>query len=376
LFENIRGQERTLAILKQAVVSDRAAHSYLFHGPAGVGKFTTALYFGMALNCTAQPEARPCGVCNSCRKFLNLSHPDLFYHFPSPNLEFTPDGESKARTDREKLLREYSAFIENRRSTPWREFRFGGNSEIRIDIIRWLEHRIHISAHEGRYKIAIIEDADLINQSAANAFLKTLEEPPTDTVIILTTCRPDALMPTILSRCQRVAFRLLPRRIVEEELSKLGSLEPLAVKTYARIAGGNLEKAMRLAETGNLETREDAVKFLEIVIAQDDIAFIAFMQKRFATKAQAALLDFLAYLFVLIADIGLYKNLTGEIANIDRTKLFDYCYQRRMNLDEEIVDILGLLETIRTRVETNNVSPQLSMIRIYHLLGERFGFRN
>jgi DNA polymerase III subunit delta' len=373
VFSRIRGQERALALLKRAVTGDRAAQSYLFHGPEGVGKFTTALYFGMALNCHAAPELRPCGTCPSCRKFLALTHPDLLYHFPSPNMEFTTDGESKAK-NREKLLQEYQGFLDNRRKTPWREYRFSANCEIRIDVIRWLEHRVSISVHEGRCKVVIMEAAENLNTNAANAFLKTLEEPPPDTVIILTSSRPDALLPTILSRCQRVAFRLPPRRVVEEELIRLGSLDALAVKTYARIAGGNLEKALQLAENGDLEVRGDVLEFLEIVVSQDDVAFLAFLQKKFASKAQAALLEFLTHLFVLIADIGLYKNLPGEIANIDRTKLFDLCYRKRIDLDEEIVDILNAVEEIRRRVE-GNVSPQLAVIRLYHVLGARFGLR-
>lgn len=362
-----------MAILRRAIDTDQVPQSYLFHGPDGVGKFAAALYFGMAINCHAAPGLRPCGECNSCKKFMALSHPDLIYHFPSPNLEFTPEGESRSK-NREKLLKEYAEYVENRRTTPWREYRFSANSEIRIDVIRWLEHRVNVSLHEGRYKVVIVEAADQMNASAANAFLKTLEEPPANTVLILTTARPDAMLPTILSRCQRVAFRALPRHIIEEELTRNPALEPLAVKTYARIANGNMQLALQLAETGDLETREDVLEFLEIVVSQDDLAFLAFLRQKFGTKAQAALLEFLTHLLVVVADIGLYKNLPSEIANIDQTRLFDMCYRRNMAIDEDIADMMNTIEAVRRRVE-GNVSPQLALIRLYQYLGREFGFR-
>jgi len=86
MFRNIKGQAGALKILKLALENNRVAQAYLFHGSDGVGKFTTALYFGMALNCLSKSEFRPCGVCASCRKFMALDHPDLIYLFPTPNL--------------------------------------------------------------------------------------------------------------------------------------------------------------------------------------------------------------------------------------------------------------------------------------------------
>ncbi|MCD4651742.1 MAG: DNA polymerase III subunit delta', partial [Candidatus Cloacimonetes bacterium] len=95
LFSKIRGQQKAIKILEHALETGKCAQSYLFYGPAGTGKFTTALYFGMALNCLDESEARPCGVCLSCRKLINFSHPDFIFVFPSPNLEMTPEGDVK-----------------------------------------------------------------------------------------------------------------------------------------------------------------------------------------------------------------------------------------------------------------------------------------
>ena len=84
MFSKIKGQDKAISILQRAIENDKIANSYLFYGPDGVGKFTTALYFGMALNCHAILENRPCGLCPSCLKFLAYSHLDMVYVFPFP----------------------------------------------------------------------------------------------------------------------------------------------------------------------------------------------------------------------------------------------------------------------------------------------------
>ena len=94
MFSKIKGQDKAISILKRAIVNDKIANSYLFFGPDGVGKFTTALYFGMALNCHSTLEKRPCGLCPSCRKFLSYSHPDMIYVFPTSKLDISLEGET------------------------------------------------------------------------------------------------------------------------------------------------------------------------------------------------------------------------------------------------------------------------------------------
>jgi DNA polymerase-3 subunit delta' len=106
---------------------------------------------------------------------------------------------------------------------------------------------------------------------AANAFLKTLEEPPPDTIIILTSSRPNSLLPTITSRCQQIPFVPIARKLIEQKLEENKSLENIEAKMYARIANGNMEKGLRLVEEGRIETREQTVEFLHILINQNDL---------------------------------------------------------------------------------------------------------
>ena len=370
MFGRIRGQHRAVSLLQRALQEDRTAHSYLFHGPPGVGKVTAALAFGMAHNCQAPKQRRPCGECNSCRKFLALNHPDMLYVFPTPNLNISPEREIKDKA----LAEEYEAYLENRRQHPWREFHFAGNTEIRLDMIRMLQHHIIRTPTEGRFKFYIIEDAETMGVQAANAFLKTLEEPPGDTRIVLTTTRPHLMLQTILSRCQQVPFQQLTRQVVEAELIENRALENIEAKTYARIAGGNMEKALRLVEEGHIEARNLAIEFVEILIAQDDARFLDFLDRSHQGKVQSVYLELLDYLAVWLADVGLYKDDPDQIANIDKTALFDHFYARRVDADELISDLLQTLDGLRRRLN-GNVNPKLVLTRVYHILGEAFGFR-
>ncbi len=369
LFERIHGQDRTLSILQHAVQENRFAQSYLFHGPRGVGKFTAALYFGMALNCHASKDRRPCGTCPSCRKFLSFTHPDFIYIFPTPNLNITPEGEIKNT----KMLAEYQSYIDNRRDTPWKEFFFSSNVEIRRDMILMLQHWISMSPNEGRYKIYIIENADLLNISASNTFLKTLEEPPPDTVIILTTTKPDSLLPTIRSRCQKIAFQAVPRTDIEKILQRERALDGVEAKTYARIANGNVEKALQLIEDGGIELRKVSLDFMEILAANDDLAMIDFLRHQRGKLTQGALSDFISYVNLWLGDIANYKNNPSDIANIDKSELFDFFYRRKHDVDEQIGVMVQYLDELKRRVE-GHVNPTLILIELYQYLSHQFGF--
>jgi DNA polymerase-3 subunit delta' len=360
MFRKIKGQDKVIDILSRAIREDKVAQSYLFYGPDGVGKYTTALYFGMAINCLSVMERRPCGTCASCRKFLSYSHPDLTYIFPTPNLEISLEGEIK----QEKHLIEYKAYIAQKAEHPWKEFFFSGNTEIRIGSIRMLQHRINLSPNEGNRKIYIIEHADQMNVKTANAFLKTLEEPPPDTVIILTSTRPNALLPTILSRCQKIAFNALTRQVIEEELINSRALSTIEAKTFARIAGGNLEKALQLSESDAASSREEALRFLEMILQNDDLEAMKFATHYKSSKTQNQLSEIIAYLIIWISDLAYLQNLPQEIVNLDRTELLERFYHRNSAVDRYGVEMLEFLEEMIKKLE-GHVNPQLIVTEIY-----------
>ncbi len=371
MFNKIKGQDKAISILKRAMENDKIANTYLFYGPDGIGKFTTALYFGMALNCHATLDKRPCGACSSCKKSLTFSHPDLIYVFPFPKETNKPDISIDREIKSEKILEEYTNYIENKIKTPWKEFFFTKNTGIRIASIRMLEHRIQLTPNEGTYKICIIEDADQMTTQAANAFLKTLEEPPSDTIIILTSSRPNSLLPTITSRCQQIPFVPIARKLIEQKLEENKSLENIEAKMYARIANGNMEKGLRLVEEGRIETREQTVEFLHILINQNDLSFLDFVSRYRSSKMLNKLTEMILHLIIWISDISYFKHAHSEIVNLDKTDMIETLYQKNSDVDEYASDLINFLEEMLRKID-GHVNQQLVLIAIYNRLSKTF----
>ncbi len=174
----IKGQNQAVDILKQAVAHKRLAHAYLFEGPDGVGKKTTALSLAQALNCR-DGGADACLICPACHNIELGQHADV------------------------RVLRPEGQYI-------------------KIAEIRSLKKRLVSKAYEGRVKVQIIDEADKMNAPAANCLLKTLEEPPADSLLILVTAMPYNLPATIVSRCQRLNFRTLSGADIQDLLQDKG----------------------------------------------------------------------------------------------------------------------------------------------------------
>jgi len=176
-LKNIIGQDKALRILFGTLSRDRVPSAMLFSGDMGIGKRLAAVNFAKAVNCLAPVDYDCCDECVQCRKIDSGQHPDV--------TSIVSEGD-----------------------------------EIKIDTIRKVEEAFSFRALEGRRKVVIMDDADAMNINAANAFLKTLEEPPSDSLILLVSSNPDKLPATIRSRCVNVRFKPLPEIACRELVSK------------------------------------------------------------------------------------------------------------------------------------------------------------
>jgi DNA polymerase III subunit delta' len=216
---SIIGHSAPLAVLQRALQSERPPHAWLFTGPEGVGKAATAIEFAAALNCIS--ETKPCGECRPCRDTLAGRHPDVEVVAPGGMCD-EPD----------------------HRDHP-------DSRDLRICQIRRVERLLTLSPYAGGRRIAIVDAADTMRAEAANAFLKTLEEPPGESVIILLAEREERLPETVLSRCQKLRFRPVDRQtIVEALLAENAS--PEAAASIAAAAAGKLGWALRTLEDSSL----------------------------------------------------------------------------------------------------------------------------
>lgn len=223
-FDQVVGQEHVKDVLGSAVARGLTGHAYLFSGPRGVGKTTTARLMAMAVNCEREdPAERPCGTCESCRLVREGSHPDVM------------------------------------------ELDAASNNS--VDDVRALREQVGLASLRGGTRVWILDEAHMLSRPAANALLKTLEEPPPGLMFLLATTEPEKLPPTILSRCQHFRFR----RLTDAEI--LGKLErlceeagveaaPEALSLVARAADGAMRDAESLLErllvAGGKVTAEDA----------------------------------------------------------------------------------------------------------------------
>lgn len=223
------GQSRQIRWLTAALHNNRAPHAICFSGQPGVGKKTAAVCFAMAANCTARPdrtsdaqhsELRACGRCRSCKKIASGNHPDFHRIFPS-------------------------------------------GAYIRIDQIRHLCRSLALKPYEAAVRVVLIADAHQLNAEAGNALLKALEEPPANTVFILTAPQATDLLPTIVSRCQHLRFNPVPQAAIETYLGRTHGMDVEHAMVVASLAGGSFTRASEIADAGWVARRDRIVEALE-----------------------------------------------------------------------------------------------------------------
>lgn len=200
-----------------AIASGRLPQALLFEGPRGVGKQRLALWLAQSLVCGARSESGDgCGVCQPCRLVLNLSHPDVHWLVPVELGQRAADPDKQVEQVGEALAEEMAA----RREQPLYQAP-SGLANHGIASVRLLARQLRLTPALARVKVFIIGDAERLvpqraNPEAANALLKALEEPPADTVFVLTSSDPEALLPTILSRVVRVRVARVPFSVVTQ----------------------------------------------------------------------------------------------------------------------------------------------------------------
>ena len=274
-FKSILGQSQPKRILTNALQNSSVAHAYLFYGPDSVGKKKLAITLAKALNCKGTNPLDACGECESCGKIERGIHPDFFYLEPVKN---TP-------TARE--------------------------ASIKIEPIRELQKKLAYMPYEGKTKVVVIDSAELMNPQAMNSFLKTLEEPPSSTVLILISANPNRLLPTLLSRCQGIQFHRLSseniRTIIQSQPE--GEGEPLKeseIDFRVHRSQGSVTRALEedIAEVEHI--REQLLEVLEKVsFERMDIVFaFAKAWARQTDQLQSVLNELLG----LIRDLALYRS--------------------------------------------------------------------
>jgi DNA polymerase-3 subunit delta' len=325
-FRTIVGHRRIVALLSRAAARNTVPPSLLLAGPDGVGKRRVAMALAETLNCpspisTAQVEHDACGECPSCRRIARGIHPDVIVVEP------------------------------------------GEMGSIKIDPVREVIERAQYRPFEGRRRVVVIDDADALMPAAQNALLKILEEPPSSSVFALVSAMPDALLPTVRSRCPRLRFGPLTPGEIADALTRDHDYTEAEARVVAADAEGSLGRALEAASADLAEARANAQRLLEQTArVADPVKRIDFV-KDFVGKGSAAserdqLAVCLRALSSLLRDLGILSTRadTRMLANADvqdelsrLTSAFDSA--RSMRAFTAVDQALGALE--------RNASPKV-----------------
>ncbi|MGB3544202.1 ATP-binding protein [Rubrivirga sp.] len=329
-WSRVLGQDRAIDTLSHALESERVAGTYLFHGPSGSGPRAAALAFGQALLCERRgtptgPAGDACGSCLACTKSARLIHPDLHVTLPFPK--------TSKQADKDDRPSDYSDRMAALAAEPYASADYRQRAALGSDGAsnKQVAHRrIPMEAFrremsfvpvEGRYVVGVLLEADRIRTEAANALLKLLEEPEARVVLILTAERVENVLPTILSRCQRVRFDPLAPDVLEAALVARAGVPATEAAVVARMADGSFTKALEVWGSESMQAhRALAVQFVREAYTgrPDRIAPVVQSAQKLGRESLKGWLDLVS---IWIRDLVLVRaGAVAAVVNVDQTE--------------------------------------------------------
>ncbi|MBN2030373.1 hypothetical protein JW824_09030 [bacterium] len=343
-FETVFGQERVKQILTSSLKRNRLAHAYLFHGCPGVGKDAMGIAIALSLICQ-EKVLGGCRQCSACLAVQRLEHPCFHFILPVP---------TRPKTMQE---REYMDILRDRAlqriGNPYKAITYSPELStlpiIGIDQVRLMKQEVILKVAGSGHRLFLVSQAEKLTLSAANSLLKLLEEPPPNTLIILTTSLPGQLLNTIVSRCQMIRFDTLQEEAIENALIQKWNVRQDRAKFFAKMAGGSLQTAFNFTEDGFEEKRQAALSFLSDSLDPDILNRLNGVEKLLNGRDRSELQFILQIILVLLRDLLHLKSENREmLINIDclnhlkhiHTKWPQFDVETGMNGVEEAIDLI------------------------------------
>ena len=327
-FRDCIGHQTSIAFLQSAVTHERLAHAYLFHGEDAIGKRLTAIRLVQALSCEQPPEVEgldSCGACRSCLQIQARTHPDFFIIEPDPEQ---------------------------------------ASQQIKIEQVREIEHQIMYRPLIGERKICLIDNADRMTIGAANALLKTLEEPPAHSLFLVISSRLAALPATIRSRCQALRFTTPARTQVEAALILKRELPPAEARFLAIISEGRIGEALN-ANLKDTRARQQELMDLVRPASLQSIGSILSSAEAIAKADRAQ--DMLAWLARWIRDLVLLQ-VRGDRDQLlyidDLATLEAYAQQANTDLLLDLLREIEITEQRATRHLNLHMALEMTLLRL------------
>lgn len=344
LQDQLIGHEWAAGLLQSSIDTHKTSHAYVFSGPNGIGKSFLAHHFVMALCCLEPPPKvegamgfRFCGVCRACRMIRDDKYPDVSV-----------------------IGLEWQARMESGTGSA------SANANLKIDTIRAMQLEISRAPLEAPWRVFIVEDAATMQLAAANAFLKTLEEPPARALIILISDSDRALLPTIVSRCQVFELRSVPTQTVETALEARGA-DPATARKLAALSVGRPGYALRAfydKTHQDVDDRDEAIQEMETLLKADQATRLAFSEELNSRwlgqgERRASVVTMLNLWLGWWRDLLLVYNGQGRYAtNQDKLDALQ-AQVERLELGK-IKEMLQWLTRAQSELDSN-VSPRLAL---------------
>jgi len=264
-WKSIVAQSRVKTLLTGMLASKRVAHAYLFSGPEGSGQDPAAIEFAKALLCE-RSGTEACGECRNCVRVEILQHPNLtlVFSLPAGRNEKLGDLPLSKLSDADIALVQEQVRLKG--LNPYHNVSIPKANTIKINSVRLIRKESSLAGFETGRRIFIILNAEEMAEDASNALLKTLEEPPENTILILTTSVPDRLLRTIVSRCQHVRLAPLSAGEIQAALEEREKVVPEEAAAVAKLSGGSYAKALQRLHSDLKERSREAVDFLRTAL--------------------------------------------------------------------------------------------------------------
>lgn len=371
-WKDIIGQNRAKSILQKAILENRIAHSYCLWGNEGIGKDALALEFAKVVNCHSPvvngETIEACGSCSSCHQMASMIHPNLIFIFSLPTPKASDSkGESsytKLSDDQIDTVREQ---LELKAKDYYHQISIAGANQIKITAIRDIKKNLTLTQQLNGRRCVIVSRADELTTEAANAFLKTLEEPHDSVTIILTTSRVDTILPTIISRCQQIHCDNLTDDELTDWLIANRNLDYHEARMVAAFAQGSYTRALEFINEEKKEFVQSAISTLRTSLKKKNwrAELLSKIEELTSAKDKRLIEDLLSILLFWFRDaVSIIATQTTD--NIINIREKDSLLKFSSNFyGKDFSKIIEAIEKVSFQIR-RNVNPQLALISMFY----------